>query len=180
MDRYKKQLIIGIIAAISTLLVLLSGQMLYERYYVDQPLFKSYKKIKAVEDIQIEKGKREKKILVSIDPHANLKETFNLVDEQTRKLSGNKKYELELQDKPSALLENTLVDLDPFIYQGMATGNLVEMVKEIKTTSAKAGIDAQVYLDNQRVYLVLRKGNNYLQEIIPRQVEDIPEREVRA
>lgn len=174
MDRYKKQVITGIIATAIVLLVLLSGQKIYERYYIDQPLFKIYKEIKAVEDVQVEDYKQEKKILVTIDPQANLKQIYSLVDEQTREVYGNKKYALAIQDKPSRLLENIMVDLEPYIYQGLATGQLVDMVTGIKTKSATAGVDAKVYMDNQRVYLVLRKGNNYLQEIIPRQEEIAP------
>ena len=62
------------------------------------------------------------------------------------------------------------------LQEGMARGNFTEMAQNVRTQAEKAGVQLELEMDNDAIYVVLNQGDAQLIEVIERhgQVKFLP------
>lgn len=159
-----------IAAVFVTLAVLLSVQFLYQKYDVEEPLFKLYSETKLVNKIPVieEKG-TSINVVLHVKKTDNLRQAYRELNSYTAEILGDTKYTMELRDNRDKALEEIYYQSQFVIYEALAKGDFTKMADVIQQNADKVGATAKVYIDNDNVYVEIFKGNNYLYEIIPRQ-----------
>lgn len=159
--------VIAVIAI--TLAVLLTIQFLYQKYNVEQPLFKLYSQTKLVEKAPIieQKGNLVN-VILDVKKTENLKLAYQDLNNYTEQVMGSTKFTIQLKDNRNKALEDVYYQSQFIIYEALAKGNFTTMAAVIQQNAAKVGADALVFIDNDHIYVEILKGNNYLYEIIPR------------
>lgn len=161
-----------IIFLLLTLVILVVGNMLYQKYYLTEPLFKLYQKTKVVQDYHVDGQGRVKKVLVEMKKTNNLQKSYNELLAGTAQVLGNSEITLELKDRRNDKLEKIYYDSQLIIYEALLKGNFTNMAEAIKKQAKAAGAEAQISIDKNNIYLQLVQGDNYLYEIIPRNTTD--------
>lgn len=159
-----------IAAVFVTLAVLLSVQFLYQKYDVEQPLFKLYSETKLVNKVPVieEKG-TSINVVLHVKKTDNLRQAYQELNSYTAEIMGDTKYTMEIRDNRDQALEEIYYQSQFVIYEALAKGDFTKMADVIQQNADKVGATAKVYIDNDNVYVEIFKGSNYLYEIIPRQ-----------
>ncbi len=156
-------------AIIVTLAVLLAFQFIYQKFDVEQPLFKLYSQTKLVEKAPtIEQKGGTVKVILDVKKTENLKQAYQDLDSYTEQVMGATKFTIELKDNRTKELENAYYQSQFIIYEALSRGDFSRMADVIQQNAAKAGAEAKVFIDNDNIYVEFLKGNNYLYEIVPR------------
>ncbi len=158
-------------AIVVTLAVLLTIQFVYQRYNVEQPLFKLYSQTKLVKDARIEQNGTSVKVILDVKKTDNLQKAYRELLSYTGKVMGNTKFSIELKDSRSKDLDDAFYQSQFVIYEAMAKGDFTKMSDVIQQNAEKAGATARVFIDNENIYVEFIKGKNYLYEVIPRKPE---------
>lgn len=161
-----------IIFLLLTLVILVVGNMVYQKYYMNEPLFKLYQKTKVVQNYHVDGQGRVKKVLVEMKKTNNLQKSYNELLNGTVQVLGSSEITLELKDKRNDKLEKIYYDSQLIIYEALLKGNFIEMAQGIKKQANSAGVEAEISIDKNNIYLQLIQGENYLYEIIPRNTSE--------
>lgn len=163
------RLYVVIIAVIATLAILLTIQFINQKYNVEQPLFKLYSQTKIVKDAKIEDKGDTVKVIIKVKKTENLKQAYNELTEYTNQIMDGKRYEMQIKDNRSAILEKAYYNSQFVIYEALAKGDFTKMANVIEKYSQKVGAESLVFIDDKNIYVEFLKGDNYLYEVIPRQ-----------
>jgi hypothetical protein len=111
----------------------------------------------------------------------NIGKTYRELDDSLKKVLGEKEYKIELVDNRDQQLENIYYHSQFAVYEAMARGNYREMEQYISRQAAGLGAQANVFMDQEAIYVQIKHGNYYLYEIIPvkspeNQYPGLPER----
>ena len=163
------RLYVVIAAVFVTLAVLLTVQFLYQKYDVEQPLFKLYSQTKLVNKVPtIEQTGTSVKVILDVKKTDNIRQAYQNLNNYTEQIMGGTKFTLELKDNRNKELENAYYQSQFVIYEALAKGDFTKMADVIQQNAVKVGGTSKVYIDNDNVYVEILNGNNYLYEIIPR------------
>ncbi|MHB9094765.1 MAG: hypothetical protein ACYC21_08830 [Eubacteriales bacterium] len=158
-----------IAAIVITLAVLLTIQFLYQKYDVEQPLFKLYSQTKLVEKApKIEQKGNRVNVILDVKKTENLRLAYQDLENYTEQVMGSTKFSIQLKDNRTNTLENAYYQSQFVIYEALAKGNFTDMAKVIQQNAAKIDAKSRVFIDNDNIYVEILKGDNYLYEIIPR------------
>ena len=161
--------IYAVIAAILiTLAVLLTIQFVYQKYNVEQPLFKLYSQTKLVQGVKLEQKDNAVKVILDVKKTENLQQAYQELTDYTGQIMGATKFTVELKDKRTKALEEAYYQSQFVIYEALAKGNFTKMADVIKQNAGKVGAEGLVFIDNNNIYVEFIKDNNYLYKIIPR------------
>lgn len=164
-----------VIAMLFTLAFLLGVTQIYERFWVSRHLGAALAAVPGVEEWSLETVAGEKILRVKLGQVDNLGKTCQLLLKETEKCLGRENWEIQLSDKRTPELENTLRKLQYPLYEALAQGNFTSLEKAIQEEAARSGIDKwDLQINNYQVMLYLQKGSGYLYEIIPRQPDKAP------
>lgn len=157
------------VAMAVTLAVLLALQFIYQKFDVEQPLFKLYSRTKLVEKAPVIQQKGGT-VLVTLDVKKteNLKKAYQDLVSYTEQVMGNTRFSIELRDNRTKELEDAYYQSQFIIYEAISKGDFSRMADVIRQNAGKAGAEAKVFIDNDNIYVEFLKGNNYLYEIVPR------------
>ncbi len=156
-----------IISVILGLLVFAGGQWLYEKYNYDEPLDKTLSSNKAVESYKLSGEDQPVTVELKLKNVENLGKTYGELDNSLREVLGGKEYKIKLVDNRNRQLENIYYHSQFAVYEAMARGNYREMEQYISRQAAAAGAQANVFMDQEAVYVQIKNGDYYLYEIIP-------------
>lgn len=161
--------IYAVIAAMAvTLAVLLTIQFIYQKYNVEQPLFKLYSQTKLVQGVKLEQNENKVKVILDVKKTDNLQQAYRELKGYTGQIMDGAEFTVELKDNRTKTLEDTYYQSQFVIYEALAKGDFTKMADVIQRNAEKAGAEARVFIDNDNIYIALFKGKNYLYEIIPR------------
>lgn len=156
-------------AMLFTLLLLLGGQYIYEKYYVRDGLDRQIAKVAAVDSITVTKDEKPPKVYVRISRVNDLQTDYQrLTDVIGKQLGAN--YKVVLQDDRTPKLQSLYEQSSFAIQEAIATGNYQEMQKTVSQLAANNQVQSRLSVDSYNVYLELREQNNsgYLYAVIPR------------
>lgn len=157
-------------AIVLTLAVLLTIQYVYQKYDVEQPLFKLYSQTKLVEkEPTIEQNGETVKVILDVKKTDNLRKAYQELNRYTGQVMGNTAFTIELKDNRTKELEQAYYQSQFIIYEAISRGEFSKMAEVIQQNAGKIGAQSLVFIDNDNIYVEFLKGSNYLYEIVPRE-----------
>lgn len=159
-------------AIIVTLAVLLTIQFIYQKYDVEQPLFKLYSQTKLVEKApRLEQKGSVLVVMLDVKKTDNLRQAYRDLVNYTEQVMGNTKFTIEMKDNRTGELESAYYQSQFIIYEALTKGDFSRMAEVVQQNARKVGAESLVFIDNDNIYVEFIKGDNYLYEIISRKHE---------
>lgn len=159
-------------AIIVTLAVLLTIQYVYQKYDVEQPLFKLYSQTKLVEkEPVLEQKGNMVKVILDVKKTDNLRQAYLDLNSYTEQVMGTTEFSIVLKDNRTKELEKAYYQSQFIIYEALSKGEFSTMARVIQQNASHVGAEALIFIDNENVYVEFIKGDNYLYEIVPRKGE---------
>ncbi|HWR07187.1 hypothetical protein [Sporomusa sp.] len=166
--------VVGGLTLVLTLAVLFGGQLLWNKYAVANPINKTFQNIDGVESVHIgplnEQGRTGEpiKIYVKLAHVPNLQKLYGEMAEGLKQVSGQKKYDIIIQDNRTPDLDKFYYSIHYTIQEAIFTGNFTEMAERIEAKASIAGVETQTYVDTNKVYLQMTKGTNEMYVVVAR------------
>lgn len=161
-----------VLAAVMLMLGLLVGaQYFYQRYSVEQPLFKLYSQTKLVDNIKNIKLEDQGSVIsvtLALNKTENLRQAYQDLYRSTGQVLGSNQFQMQIKDTRTRELENVYYQSQFVIYEALVKGSYPEMAQAIERNARSAGAQARVYMDEKNIYVALYKGKNYLYEVLSR------------
>lgn len=147
--------------------LLLGGQRLYQKYYVERPLTQHIQAVTGVQEVHFEGKQGNRRLVVRLGVVPDFQQTYTELLNVTRSNLNNKQVELVIMDRRSAALTSIWRDAQFAIYEAMINGNLSQMKEAVYQEAQQAGSTCVLYLDKQNIYVQLQQGECYLYEAVP-------------
>ncbi|WP_418789933.1 hypothetical protein [Phosphitispora sp. TUW77] len=151
-----------------TLGILLTIQYVYQKYNVEQPLFKIYSDTKLVDDVKIDNEGVVPTVTLNVRKTEDLKDVYLKLNSYTEEIFGHNQFQIELKDKRTKELSEIYYNSQYVIYEAMANGDFTKMAAEVQENARNNGAKARVFIDNANIYISFIKDDKYLYEVIPR------------
>ncbi|MFZ5640248.1 MAG: hypothetical protein ACOY4Q_06130 [Bacillota bacterium] len=151
--------------------LLIGAQYFYQRYSVEQPLFKLYSETKLVDNIKkikLEKQGDTVSVTLALNRTDNLRQAYQDLYRSTGQVLGSDRFRMQLKDTRNRELENVYYQSQFVIYEALVKGSFPQMAATIEKNARSAGAEARVFIDEKNIYVALYKGENYLYEVVPR------------
>lgn len=151
------------------LMVALAGQQCYLWWQVEAPLVEELTALDGVEEVRLETGPggtQEAWVVLGAD--VRLIDLYGPIAEQLEDRLGSD-AELVLVDRRSPELQEAWDALGFTVQEGAATGELDAMRRRVERWAAAKGLASQLFVDDQHIYVTLKKDGHYLHEVIGRQ-----------
>lgn len=151
--------------------LLVGAQYLYQRYNVEQPLFKLYSDTKLVDNIRnikLEEQGGTVAVTLSLNRTDNLRRAYRELYDYTGQVLGSDRFIMQLKDNRTRELDDIYSQSQFVIYEALTKGNFPAMADAIEQNASYSGVQARVYMDEKNIYVALYKGENYLYEVVPR------------
>lgn len=165
------RLYVVLIAVMLMLGLLVGAQYIYQRYNVEQPLFKLYSETKLVDNIKkikLEEQGDMVSVTLGLNRTDNLRRAYQDLYRSTGQVLGSDRFRIQIKDTRTRELENVYYQSQFVIYEALVKGSYPEMALTIERNARSAGSEARVYMDEKNIYVALYKGKNYLYEVISR------------
>ncbi len=157
-----------IISLVIGLVCLFGGQWLYSKYGYQQSLQQALERQPQVVDFKAAEQGGKIAVTVRLRSASNLMVNYKEIEHAVTDALGSRPFVLKLEDNRDASLEAAFYRSQFVIYQALAQGSFKEMETEVSSHARAVGATAQIYLDNENVYLSLNKGDRFLTTVIPR------------
>lgn len=151
------------LVALTVFCLLLAGNALYKKYWVEKNLTLQVGNIAGVVAAQIVESDGKNELDVQTRNVTDLPQICEKLDNISRGVP------IRFIDSRSAELTDLYREMQFALQEGIATGNFTQMAGEIKDQAKKAGAEVQVDVDGKRIYLVLSKGGAQLVSVLERQ-----------
>lgn len=158
-----------LLAFAAGLLVVLAGQQAYVWWQVEAPLVSELTDLDGVEEVRLETGPggiQEAWVVLGAD--VRLIDLYSPIAGRLEDRLGPD-VELVLVDRRSPELQKAWDVLGFTVQEGATTGELDLMRRRVETWSAARGLTAQLFVDDDHIYVTLKKDGHYLHEVIGRQ-----------
>ena len=142
--------------------LLLGGTFVYQKKWVDVSILHQSQQISGVISAKTVQSNGQKELLVGTNHLSNLRET----SQELEKLAGN--LPIRYLDRTNDNLNILFGQMQFAIQEGISRGNFIEMEQSLKNQADKAGIQLQLEMDSDAIYVVMNQGNAQLIEVIER------------
>lgn len=166
----------GFIALIITVAGLYIGQALWQNYAVDLPLDSALNGIDGVEKVTWNNDRSINdtvEINVILGNTANIKKTYEEITEKIEEVLKDEAYELTVKDNRTSELEQAYHDIHYYIQKAVVDGDFPLLSEKVDEKAAAAGASAEVYVDEQNIYLQMSKAGSSLYSITARNSDRI-------
>jgi L-alanine-DL-glutamate epimerase-like enolase superfamily enzyme len=162
-----------VIALVITVAVMVSGQLLWQKYAMAKPLDRGLQAIQGVESARWEEAGKtgEAVVKVTLGQVDNLQKTYGEIAATAKKSLGRRAFRIELRDHRTPALEELFQNINLSVQEAIFTGNFVAMTERVKAQAGAAQADARIYVDARYVYVQLAKGSEALYAVVPRQAD---------
>lgn len=154
--------VIGIL--VFTLLV--AARLLYEEQWIGSLLTKESQSIPGVNSVEILKDQGIQEMIVTTENVTDLQS----LSQELVKIAGT--TPIRIQDQRNETLEKVYQKMQFAIYEGIELGNFREMEEILAKQAEGAGVELNLTMDDQAIYLNLTQGENQLLSVIQRQGEN--------
>lgn len=122
-----------------------------------------------VADVAVELAAGELAVTVALDPVPNLREAYLDIRETALAAAHDTPVSIQVTDRRSPDLLADYYALHYYVAEAMARGIFPEAAQRLQAAAEQRGLDhVGFYVDPDRIYLQLHRGDGYLYEIIPR------------
>jgi len=150
--------------------LLLGGKFIYQKKWIDVTILSQSQQIPDVVSAKVVNNNGLNELDVVTNHMTNLRQASLALE----KLAGE--LPIRYFDRNNDTL-NKLFDKMQFAFQeGIARGNFTEMAQNVRAQAEKAGIQLELEIDNDAIYVTLNQGDAQLLEVIERhgQVKYLP------
>ncbi|NLG86948.1 MAG: hypothetical protein GX489_07000 [Firmicutes bacterium] len=165
---YKIDLVV--VLALLTLLILIGGHVAYERIFIEHPLLNQLQSIPGVVTASVEKATDSYNITLDSTVNNNLPTIYRQAAEVAQHILGSNHFALRIIDNRTTALENIYWQIQIYIEEAVAQGNFSVAAEKISELAKQAGVQANFYVDEERVYLELLQNEAYLYAVRPRTI----------
>lgn len=159
---------VGLLTLLLTLGILFGGYSVFTVYGIEKPAEKSLTSVEYVSAVSIEKENNIYNIRVKLEPVENLQKTYsNLQQAASQRLAADS-YILHITDNRNQRLDQLYTELQPGVQQALARHEFVWLDSELRQKTDELGIEYQLMVDENNIYIHLTDGNFYLYEIVAR------------
>lgn len=135
-------------------------------YIFSQRLEGNLLQLPDVKDVSIDE---DNQLTITMDDGANLKDVYGAAE----KIIGDGNYQIKIRDNPSPDLIRLADQSDTAIQEAAARGNFTAMEAVIQKKAVGHGVSANVFVDEKRIYLELKKSGKSVYRVVQRQ-EPLP------
>lgn len=150
------------------------GQWMYNRFNYERPLSSMLGVHKDVISYRINDQGPVLEIEVKLRQVDNLQQSYSDLDQSVKEVVGRRDFKILLKDERDKNLESVYYRARLAAYEALERGNFLEMEDYISRRAAGEGAEARLTVDENRLYIQISHGDNYLYEILPRTRGDSP------
>lgn len=158
----KQRIALISVVALAVFALLLGGQTLYKRNYSDAAVLKQVLQIPGVTGAEVIKHNGSDLLVVETTRVSNLRQMVQELDQVEGTLP------ILIRDERNSELEEVYDEMQFAIQEGIVRGNFTEMAESVEEQAAQAGVEAQLAMDGQRIYLTLNQEEAQLVAVIER------------
>lgn len=162
MSMMKQKILRISLAGILVFGILLGGQILYSNNWVNGKLAQNSRQINGVILAQLTAENGQKVLEVTTNHVQNLER----VKQQLETLAGQ--HPIRLKDQRTPELEKLLAKMEFPLQEGIALGNFTQMEATLQQQAAQAGVNLELAMDGEGIYVNLTQGQDQLLEVIER------------
>jgi hypothetical protein len=152
-----------------TVVVLVAGQLLWQKYAVARPLDAGLQGIPGVAAASWEESRNgDLTINATLGSVDNLAKTYGAIGATARSILGRPPTRINLADSRTPELEALYFGIHLYIQEAIFTGNFAAMAERVDAGARAAGADARVYVDAANVYVQLTRQGAALYAVVPR------------
>lgn len=151
-----------------TVVLLMLGFQLYQKYLVELPLVSQLEQVEGVINVQVDDNKDASTIKINLGAIDNLAITFEEISQVIEANDHFRDYSLQISGNSSKKADLLMADLSLEIYQGLETGKYKDIEKVINTRSVDYNWTAKVQMDESRLFISLYGNRFQWYEIITR------------
>ncbi|MDR3540145.1 MAG: hypothetical protein P4L69_04135 [Desulfosporosinus sp.] len=153
--------------------LLLGGKVIYQKKWVDVNTLSQSQHIPGVVSAKTVQKNGQDVMVVVTNHMTNLRQASLALE----KLAGE--LPICYLDRTNDSLNKLLGQMQFALQEGIARGNFTEMAQSVRTQADKAGVQLDLEMDNDAIYVVLTQENAQLIEVIDRhgQVKFLPSEE---
>ncbi|KUG03807.1 hypothetical protein ASZ90_018769 [hydrocarbon metagenome] len=162
------KIVLFIIAFVITFSLGLGAYYLYSRYNVEKPLLTQIDKLSSVEESVMEKQDSIYRISVTLGRVENVQEIYKQLDGIAAHKLGKGQYQIIINTQNNTIMDRVHYDIQPIVYEALANNQYVWMRDEIGRIAKQEQLEYKMFIDDYRVYLQFRDGDDYQYYIIDR------------
>ena len=143
--------------------LLLGGMFVYQIKWQDASILRQSQQIPGVVSAKIVKSNGQKEINVVTNKLTNLRQACQAL----QKLDDESP--IRFLDQNNEALKKVFAQLQFAFQEGIATGDFTDMEQTVRVQAEKAGIELELEIDSDAIYVILNQGDAQLIEVIERQ-----------
>lgn len=145
--------------------LLLGGQIIYKKNWVDQQLAKESRQISGVLSAQVVSENSQSFIEVT----TNYLQNLSKAGQQLEAIAGQRPIRFKDQRTPE--LEKLLAQMEFPLQEGIIRGNFTQMEQTVQQQAAQAGVTLDLSIDSEGIYVNLTQGQAQLLEVVERHAQ---------
>jgi hypothetical protein len=166
----KKQLKIGIISLVVTLIVLVSGYQGYLQLLVKKPIVDMLYNQKGISIQNIHLNLGNNQLQLQIKPDYPFIAQFPEVTAELDKILGQGKWQIVFPDPKSTDIKNSWQEMTFGVREGIESNRYTEIQNTVVKIANKYHLSNSLAMDEHYVYLVLRDGKQIWYQLLPLKV----------
>lgn len=150
--------------------LLLGGKVVYQKEWQDVSVLRQSQQIPGVVSAKVVNNNGLKEMDVVTNKITNLRQASLAL----QKLADN--LPIRFLDRNNDALKKVFGQMQFALQEGIALGNFSEMEQNVRIQAERAGIQLELEIDNDAIYVILNQGDAQLLEVIERhgQVKYLP------
>lgn len=142
--------------------LLLGGKLIYQKKWLDVTMLHQSQQIPGVNSAKIVQDNGQQEMVVITNHLTNLRQASQTLE----KLAGN--LPIRYLDRSDDNLKKVFDQMQFALQEGIARGNFTEMEQNVRTQAEKAGVQLELEMDNDAIYVIMNHGDAQLIEVIER------------
>jgi len=141
---------------------LLGGKVIYQKKWVDVSILSLSQQIPGVVSAKVVNNNSLKEMVVVTDQLTNLRQA----SQKLKELANN--VPIRYIDQRNDSLERLFGQIQFALQEGIVRGNFTEMAQNVKAQAEKEGVQLELEMDNDAIYVTLNQRQAQLIEVIER------------
>ena len=142
--------------------LLLGGKLIYQKKWVDVSILNQSQQILGVISAKVVTNRGEKEMVVVTDQLVNLRQTSQTLVKLAEDVP------IRFKDHKNETLEKLYGQIQFALQEGIARGNFTEMAQNVRIQAEQAGVQLELEMDNDAIYVLMNQGDAQLIEVIER------------
>jgi len=142
--------------------VLLGGKVVYQKKWVDVSILNQSQQIPGVVSAKVVNNNSLKEMVVETNQLTDLRQTSQTLIEVADSVP------IRFIDRRNSALEKLFGQIQFAIQEGIARGNFMEMEQNVRSQAEKEGVEIELEMDSDAIYVILNQEQAQLIEVIER------------